>query len=188
MSNVLVISGHPNLASSNTNSLILRTVEQEVANVEIRRLDTLYPDFNIDIEAEQQALLNADVVVLQFPFYWYSVPALLKKWIDEVLAYNFAYGSKGDKLKGKDLVLSFTVGGPAESYSPLGYNHFSIETLIAPLQQTAYLTQMRFHQPVYTHGMVYIPDVYNTLEEVEARAASHATRLIAAIKAINEAV
>jgi len=48
-------------------------------------------------------LLEHDRIVLQFPMYWYSMPPLLKKWLDDVLTYNFAYGSKGDKLKGKDL-------------------------------------------------------------------------------------
>ncbi|MGL5728817.1 MAG: NAD(P)H-dependent oxidoreductase, partial [Plesiomonas sp.] len=71
---VLVISGHPNLATSYTNRLILEQLEQNTAHIQVRRLDRLYPDFNIDIEREQQALLAADIVVLQFPFYWYSVP------------------------------------------------------------------------------------------------------------------
>lgn len=80
MSKVVVISGHPNLAESFTNKVILDKVQQDVSDIQVRRLDSLYPDYKIDVEAEQQALLEADVIVLQFPFYWYSVPALLKKW------------------------------------------------------------------------------------------------------------
>lgn len=174
---VLVISGHPNLATSYTNRLILEQLEQNTAQVHVRRLDRLYPDFNIDIEREQQALLTADIVVLQFPFYWYSVPALLKKWIDEVFTFNFAYGSEGDKLKGKDLILSFTVGAPEDAYSALGYNHFSIEQMLRPLEQTAYLTQMVYRKPVYSHNMAYVPNVHHTQEAVEARAYAHAERL-----------
>ncbi|GEA60121.1 NAD(P)H-dependent oxidoreductase [Vibrio comitans] len=184
MSKVLVISGHPNLEASYTNKVILEQAEKNVHNVEVRRLDTLYPDYRINIEAEQQALLNADVIVLQFPFYWYSVPALLKKWIDDVFSYNFAYGSKGDKLKGKDFLLSFTIGGPSESYEPLGYNHFSIEQLMMPLQQTAYLAGMNFQKPLYTHGMVFIPGVYNTQEDVETKAMEHANTLVSRIDAL----
>lgn len=183
-SKVLIISGHPSLEQSYTNSVILEQLHGALDNVEIRRLDTLYPDYSIDIEAEQQALLSAQVVVLQFPFYWYSMPALLKKWMDDVFAFNFAYGAEGDKLKGKDLFLSFTVGGPQESYNPLGYNHFTIEQFLRPLQQTAYLAGMNYHKPVYTHSMVYIPGVYNKLEDVQARAANHANRLITDIQTI----
>ncbi|MCO7191224.1 MULTISPECIES: NAD(P)H-dependent oxidoreductase [unclassified Pseudoalteromonas] len=177
MSKVVVISGHPNLAASNTNRVILNEIAQTVSEVDIRRLDELYPDFKIDINAEQNALLSADVIVLQFPFYWYSVPALLKKWLDDVLSYNFAYGASGDKLKGKACILSFTVGGPESSYDPLGYNHFEIGQMIRPLQQTVYLTGMQFIEPVYTHGMVYIPGVYNELSEVQSKAKVHASRL-----------
>ena len=192
MSNVLVISGHPDLASSNTNTVILDHLSQQLAapsyNLEVRRLDTLYPDFQIDVAAEQAALVNADIIVLQFPFYWYSAPALLKKWLDDVFSYNFAYGAEGDKLKGKDFILSFTVGGPEESYQPLGYNHFSIEQLILPLQQTAYLAGMNFVAPIYTHRMVYIPGVYNTLEDVQARATAHGQRVVSQIQQLSGSI
>lgn len=178
MSKVLVISGHPNLASSNTNTVILDELEFQLENVEIRKLDQLYPDYKIDVDVEQQALITADVVILQFPFYWYSVPALMKKWLDDVFSYNFAYGASGDKLKGKDLILSFTVGGPEESYDAQGYNHFEIAQLMRPLQQTVYMAQMNYVKPVYTHRMVYIPGVYNKLEDVQSRAKNHASELV----------
>jgi putative NADPH-quinone reductase len=184
MKHVLVISGHPDLQASWANSLILDRLETRLSNTEIRRLDRLYSDAPIDVEQEQAALQKADVVVLQFPFYWYSVPALLKKWLDEVLTFNFAYGPEGDKLKGKDFLLSFTIGGPEDSYQPLGYNHFTIEQLIHPLQQTAYLAGMHFNAPLFTHRMVYIPGVYNTQEEVEARAEAHAGRLTDVIESL----
>lgn len=169
MSKVLVISGHPNLAESHTNTFILKKLQSGLSDVSVRCLDELYPDYKIDVPAEQQALTEADVVVLQFPFYWYSVPALMKKWMDDVFAFNFAFGPEGDKLKGKDFILSFTVGGPEESYDPLGYNHFNIEMFMYPLQQAAYLAGMVYQPPVYTHRMVYIPGVYNTQEEVQQR-------------------
>ena len=99
MSKVVVISGHPNLDSSYTNKVILQQLTQDIESIDIRRLDALYADYQIDVEAEQKALLDAQVVILQFPFYWYSVPALMKKWIDDVFSFNFAYGPEGDKLK-----------------------------------------------------------------------------------------
>ncbi|GAA6167386.1 NAD(P)H-dependent oxidoreductase [Sessilibacter corallicola] len=178
MSRVVVISGHPNLEKSHTNKTILNSLADSSLDIEIRRLDQLYPNYNIDVDAEQKALLEADIIVLQFPFYWYSVPGLLKKWLDDTLSYNFAYGSQGDKLKGKDFILSFTIGGPEESYNPLGYNHFNIEELIKPLEQTAYLTGMNYHPPVYSHRMVYIPGVYNTLENVVQRTQHHCEVLL----------
>ncbi|WP_070965670.1 NAD(P)H-dependent oxidoreductase [Vibrio sonorensis] len=181
MSKVVVISGHPNLSESWTNKVILNTLEEQIKSIDIRRLDTLYPNYQIDIEAEQKALLEADIVVLQFPFYWYSVPAIMKKWLDDVFGFNFAYGPEGDKLKDKHLILSLTIGGPEESYDPLGYNHFAVEQLLHPLQQTGYLAGMIYQSPVYSYRMIYIPNVYNTQQAVEKRALEHAEELIAKI-------
>ncbi|WP_136681219.1 NAD(P)H-dependent oxidoreductase [Neptunomonas sp. XY-337] len=186
MSKVVVISGHPDLEQSYTNTVILQQLEASKLDVEVRRLDSLYPDYHIDVAAEQRALMAADVIVLQFPLYWYSTPALLKKWLDDVFAYNFAYGAEGDKLKGKDFFLSLTVGGPEESYDPLGYNHFTVEQMLHPLQQTAYLAGMNYRAPIYTNRMVFIPGVYNTQADVEERARDHATRLMSAIRKVVE--
>ena len=64
MKNVLIVSGHPELDTSIANQTILSEVAQALPEAEIRRLDTLYPDYKFDIEAEQAALLKAD-----FPFH-----------------------------------------------------------------------------------------------------------------------
>lgn len=185
MKKTLIISGHPNLAESYTNKVILEELGKADIACSIRKLDEIYPDYRIDAEQEQTALLQADTIVLQFPFYWYSVPAILKKWIDDVLTYGFAYGSTGTKLHGKEFLLSFTIGGPKESYTPLSFNHFPIPQLMHPLEQTVYLSGMTYNDPVFTHSMVYIPGVYNTQEEVEKRAHQHAVRLIGRINEIN---
>lgn len=185
MSHVVVISGHPDLSQSYTNTVILEQLEARLDSVEIRRLDTLYPDYKIDVEAEQAALLKADIIILQYPFYWYTMPGLLKKWMDDVMTFNFAYGPEGDKLKGKELIISFTVGGPQDSYDPLDDNHFPIEHFMYPLQQTAYLSGLKYNKPVYTHQMVYTLGIYNKLEDVQARAISHSDRLISLINDLN---
>ncbi len=105
-----------------------------------------YPDFEIDVDREQQLLLQHDRIIFQFPLYWYSVPPLLKKWLDDVLTYNFAYGSRGDKLKGKDLQLLVSVGGKQKFYS--GFDIFSsIPDLLKPFQLTANLVQMNYLVP-----------------------------------------
>jgi len=177
-----IILAHPTLKNSIANKTIITKVQNGLENVEVRNIAELYPDYQIDVEAEQKALLESDIIVFQFPFYWYSVPAILKQWMDNVLSYNFAYGREGDKLKGKAFIVSSTVGGPQEAYSPTGYNHFRIADLLHPLEQTAYLAQMDFRPPVIGHGMIFIPGAYNTREEVEVRASEQAERLLKAIK------
>ena len=60
--------------------------------VRLHDLYEAYPDFLIDVEAEQALLLEHDVIVFQHPVYWYSSPAILKEWQDLVLEHGFAYG------------------------------------------------------------------------------------------------
>ena len=177
----LVILSHPNFANSVANKTIVNELEKH-SHITIRHLDNIYSGYQIDVVAEQAALLEANNIVLQFPLYWYSVPASLKNWLDQVLGFGFAYGPEGDKLKGKNIIISTTVGGPQESYTPLGYNHFPIAELLKPLEQTAYLAQLKWHTPIATHRCVYIPDVYNVKEEVEERATNHVKQLLQKLK------
>ena len=125
MKNILIISGHPNLQHSLANAEILAEVEKSLPQAEIRKLDALYPNRRFDIAAEQDALLKADVIVLQFPFSWYSVPGLMKLWIDEVFVHGFAHGSTA-KLGGKKLIVSFTTGAPAALYQKDGFFKHSV--------------------------------------------------------------
>ncbi|MDX1809950.1 MAG: NAD(P)H-dependent oxidoreductase [Sulfurospirillaceae bacterium] len=174
MKKVLVIAAHPQLDNGSLANKIICDELSSVEGIEIRKIAQMYPDFKIDVAAEQKALLGADIVIFQFPFYWYSVPGILKEWIDQVFSYGFAYGTGGDKLKGKEFVLSVTIGGPKEAYSKEGYNHFSIEELLKPLEQTSLLTGMKFNETIRTHSMIFIEGVYNVKEEVVQRAKNHA--------------
>jgi len=152
------------------------------SKIEVRHLEALYPDSEIDVESEQSALLKADLLIFQHPFYWYSTPAILKKYLDDVMTWGFAHGTGGDKLKGKQFLQSITLGGPQESYTPLGYNRFSVEDLLKPMQQTVYHTQMVYNLPLYSYRNVYVPGKYNSISEVKENAIVHAEKLLAKIE------
>jgi glutathione-regulated potassium-efflux system ancillary protein KefF len=94
----------------------------------------------------------ADLIVLLHPVQWYSMPALMKLWLDEVLAYGWAYGPGGTALQGKDLWLVASTGGPEESYHPQGYNRYFFDAFLPPYEQTAALCGMRFLPPLLLHG------------------------------------
>lgn len=111
MKNILVVSGHPNPSASLANKTILESLRTAFPQAQFRELASLVKEGRFDPVPEQEALEKADVIVLQFPFNWYSVPGLLKTWIDEVLLHGFAYGS-GAKLSGKTVLLSITAGAP----------------------------------------------------------------------------
>ena len=90
-----------------------------------------------DITIEQKKLLDCDLLILQFPLWWFSMPAILKGWMDRVLSMGFAYGGgqwyDTGSLKGRKAMLSITTGGPDFMYSPLGRNG-NIEKILFPIQ------------------------------------------------------
>lgn len=150
---ILFMVFHPNLKQSKVNAAWTNAARD--AGFTVKDVYALYPDYKIDIAKEQVDLLSHDRIVFQFPFYWYSVPPLMKKWLDDVLTFGFAYGPEHLlKLSGKDFVLSLSVGGPMDSYVPGGYNNFSVGEFLRPLQQTAFLCRMTYCTPFWMHGAV----------------------------------
>lgn len=150
---ILFLTFHPHLSDSKVNSAW--TAAAKKAGFTVKDLYALYPDFKINVEKEQADLLAHDRIVFQFPFYWYSTPALMKQWIDDVFTFGFAYGPENLlKLKGKDFCLSLSAGGPAEAYVPGGYNNYTIPELLRPLQQTAQLCRMNYCTPFWMNGSV----------------------------------
>ncbi|WP_047460988.1 NAD(P)H-dependent oxidoreductase [Rhizobium rhizogenes] len=105
-----------------------------------------------DVKAEIEKLLWADTLILQFPLWWFSLPAILKGWVERVFAYGFAYGVGehsdkrwGDRygegtLVGKRAMLIVTAGGWEEHYAPRGVNG-AIDDLLFPIN----------------HGILYYP-------------------------------
>ncbi|MEF7613625.1 NAD(P)H-dependent oxidoreductase [Aquincola sp. MAHUQ-54] len=153
MASILVLAAHPNLQHSRIHRTLLKTLRQAApVGVEVRDLYALYPDYLIDVPAEQAALAGAQLVVWQHPLQWYGMPPLMKLWVDEVLSYGWAYGSQGTHLRGKDLWLVTSTGGSAHAYSPGGYNHHPFEAFLPPYSQTAALCGMRFLPPRVLHA------------------------------------
>jgi glutathione-regulated potassium-efflux system ancillary protein KefF len=149
----LVIVAHPAMEQSRTNRRLLRAASAQAGSgVTVRELYRLYPDYLIDVAAEQAALASARLVVWQHPIQWYSMPALMKLWVDEVLGFGWAYGPGGTALRGKDLWLVGSTGGPQESYRPDSYNRYFFDAFLPPYEQTAALCGMRFLPPMMLHG------------------------------------
>ena len=154
---ILVLVAHPELEQSRANRRLMdgaRTLQSAspVGRIEVRDLYALYPDYLIDIAAEQVALAAARLVVWQQPIHWYGMPPLLKLWVDDVLAFGWAYGPGGTALRGKDLWLVASTGGPEDSYRPDSYNRYFFDAFLPPYEQTAALCGMRFMPPLLLHG------------------------------------
>ncbi|RZR27738.1 flavodoxin family protein [Vibrio vulnificus] len=148
---VLVIYAHPSQHRSEVNAPLFAAA-QAVDGVTCVALYAEYPQFDINIDKEQARLLEHDVIVFQFPLYWYSTPALLKEWQDLVLEYGFAYGTDGMALQDKLMLCVVSAGGKEEAYKAEGYNHFTIRQLLAPIEQMAALTSMHYLPPFAIFG------------------------------------
>jgi glutathione-regulated potassium-efflux system ancillary protein KefF len=147
----VVVLAHPQMRRSR----ITRTLAQAAAalpGVQVRDLYAMYPDYHVDVPAEQAALAAAQLVVLLHPVHWYSMPPLLKLWMDEVWAYQWAFGHKGTALRGKDLWLVASTGGAESAYHPNGYNRYFFDAFLPPYEQSAFLCGMRFLPPLLLHG------------------------------------
>ncbi|KRM20205.1 NAD(P)H dehydrogenase YwrO [Ligilactobacillus hayakitensis DSM 18933 = JCM 14209] len=142
-----VLVFHPNLSSSNVNATLANALPEDI---EVRNMYALYPDFKIDVATEKAVLEASDRIVLQFPMYWYSSPALLKQWEDDVLEYGWAYGSNGDALHGKELVIAVSPG--ANNYDRDDFAKYHVTELLRPFQATSRLIGTKFIKPFITVG------------------------------------
>ena len=91
----LLIAGHPDLSKSVANAAILEELALAFPDMTVRKLCVVAPDGVFHVAAEQAALVEADLIVWQFPFQWYAMPWLMKKWLDEVFVHGFAHGTGG---------------------------------------------------------------------------------------------
>lgn len=157
MANLIVYYAHPGHKHSHVNRHMARAAAR-IDGITFVDLYADYPRFDINVDVEQQRLLDHDVILLQFPVFWYSTPSILKEWQDLVLEHGFAYGSNGDKLAGKHLLLAVTGAGPADAYTDQGYQHYPLRTFLTPLEQTARLCNMRFTAPYVLYGALQALD------------------------------
>ncbi len=131
---------------------------QAIDGIDFVDLYRTYPRHDIDVAAEQDRLLAADVIVFQFPLFWYSTPSIIKDWQDLVLQHGFAYGADGDRLTGKYLMLAITAGGPEEAYRSNGYQHYPLRTFLTPLEQTSRLCRMNFLAPYVLYSSLLVSE------------------------------
>lgn len=182
MKKILVISGHPDYRNSVANRAILDEFHQLVPSAEIVYLDALYPDFNIDVEEEQKRLAEADVIVLEFPFWWYSAPSLMRRYLESVITFGFAYGPDANAISGKPFIISLTTGAPEEAYSPEGYQGYKFEQFIPQFRALSNLCGLDWREPVISFGMKKpAPDDKEAVARFRGEVSSHARKLAKAV-------
>ncbi|ABR74889.1 flavodoxin family protein [Actinobacillus succinogenes] len=183
MQNILIISGHPDLKNSVATAAILDELAESLPQAEIRKLDALHQNYEFDIQAEQAAVLRADVIVWQVPFYWYAMPALMKKWLDDVFHHGFAHGSEA-RIGGKKLLVSVTTGAPAELYRKDGFFRHEMEEYMIGFETAAALCGLDYRGAMWLNGVSYVGRDQAKTQEQQAMARDYARRLAEKIKSL----
>ena len=148
---VLILFAHPALQKSRFNKAMVEKVKG-LPGVFLHDLYEAYPEFDIDIDYEQQLIEENDIIVMQYPLLWYSSPALIKEWLDMVLEHGWAYGSEGTALHGKKFIMAITTGAPESVYAKDGWNRHTIQETLTPFAMTARLCGMEYLPPFAIHG------------------------------------
>ncbi|WP_272516445.1 MULTISPECIES: glutathione-regulated potassium-efflux system ancillary protein KefG [unclassified Providencia] len=148
---VLVIYAHPDPDESIANEALLSVV-CGFEHVTVHDLYATYPDYFIDVTAEQELLCQHDIIVFQHPLYTYSCPALLKEWFDRVLTRRFATEMGYQKLKGKYWRSVITTGEPIHAYQHDGYNHYPLNEILRPFELTALMCDMQWLEPIIIYA------------------------------------
>lgn len=167
----LMILAHPDFNNSTANKTISEALAVKLPDMEIRNIHALYPDYQIDRDAEQQALLRHKLIILQYPMYWFNMPAILKIWFEQVFTYQFAYGSQGDKLKNKKMLVSMTVGQPEINFQK--ENHSLMDDFLQPVKHSAEYTQMNYLGYSALYGVSPVLDKTPEMIAIEAENYSH---------------
>jgi NAD(P)H dehydrogenase (quinone) len=130
--------------------------------------------FASDIQAELDKLMTADLLLLQFPMWWFSMPAILKGWIDRVFAFGAAYdfGRTWDKgvFAGRRAMLSFTLSAPEAAFLPDGRNG-DMERVLWPIHAGILaLVGYSVLPPFISHGIPFIGEEAMHAEQERYRA------------------
>lgn len=151
MPKTLLLFAHPALEKSRVNRSLIEAAA-DLPDLTFHDLYEAYPDFYINVQREQGLLLQHDLIIWQHPLYWYSVPPLLKQWIDLTLQHDWAYGSRGIFLRGKRVMSVVSTGAARDTYAPGAFNRHELRSFLLPLERTAELCGMTYLPPYLIDG------------------------------------
>lgn len=149
MKKILLNLVHPNIQNSIVNKRLLDGIK-DLENITINNLYEKYPDFKIDAKAEQKLLEENEIILFQFPMYWFSSPSLLKEWFDVVLEAGFAHAGSY-KLADKSFAVSVSCGGAEKAFSATGKDKKRVEEFLYPFEITANYVKMNYVKPYITY-------------------------------------
>ena len=187
MSKVLVISSHTDLENDSlANKIIINTLrEKELPEAEYLILDKEYPNRDFDVAKEQERLKSADIIVIATPFFWFDWTSLIQNYIEKIFLHGFSHGTTGNALEGKKVVMSITLGAPAEAYSKDAIGFTLDDLMLNKVKLLSGFCKMRYC------GEVVLGDVSYSLRTdsdkaqlIQDRSQEHAKKIAALVKSL----
>lgn len=153
----LIMITHPNISESMMNKRWMEELLKFPDKYTVHQLHDAYPDEKIDVQAEQRLIEQYDRIIFQFPYYWFNVPSLLKKWLDEVMTHGWAYGSKsGYRMKGKKIALAISLGVEEGELSKGGKYKYPLNELTRPFELSFEYVKADYQAPFAFYGMEFL--------------------------------
>lgn len=150
----LIIITHPTIGESTMNKRWMEELLKFPEKYTVHQLYDAYPDEKIDVQAEQGLVELYDKIIFQFPYYWFNVPSLLKKWFDQVMTHGWAYGSKsGYCMKGKKIALAISLGVEEEELSNAGKYKYPLNELTRPFELSFEYVKADYQPAFAFYGM-----------------------------------
>lgn len=125
----LIILSHPEFEKSIINKRWVEEAEKYPDEITVRHIDECF-EGAFDIEEEQRIVETHGPIIFQFPVYWFSIPSLGKKWMDEVIAGGWAFGG-GDAFKDRKVAVAASFGVLEENMKESGAYKFTADEDLA---------------------------------------------------------
>lgn len=155
MTKTLVIIAHPDIDDSSSQQYLIESGKYWT-QVDYLDLTELYASGEVDIEAERQRLLAYDRLFFQFPLYWYQAPAILKRWLDEILPPDFQEESVMTALAGKELGLIVTIGTKEDHFQVGAREERTLSEMFTPYEMLARALKWRYLPVFNIHQFEYM--------------------------------
>lgn len=144
----LIIVAHPQRNESVTQTFF----RDSLANLDNVTWHPIEPQF--DVKEERQLLISNDRIILQFPLYWYSAPALMKKWIDDVFGDTFALAPEF-VMEDRELGLVVTTASAGDDFGAGKPEQFTMSEILRPFEAMAKKVKMKYLAPFVVHQFGY---------------------------------
>lgn len=145
----LIVIGHPNIQDSRTQQFFKEAV-QTFEDVTIFDVTA-----DLEIEKAQQLMVDHQRIILQFPLYWYSCPACLKDWLDQILSLS----GIEETLANKELGLVVSLGVKSSEFQAGGREKFTLSELMRPFEAIANKFNMSYLPIFSLSNLSYLTEI-----------------------------